>query len=45
LKPGVTFETLEQVAMEMSNNEAAKRLQADRVKLFEQIFGAYRNRA
>lgn len=45
LKPNVTFEMLEQVAMEMSDNEAAKLLQTERAKLFEQIFGLDRSLA
>lgn len=38
LKPGVTFEILEKVAMKMSDNEAAILLQTQRRKLFNQIF-------
>jgi len=43
LKPNVTFEILEKVAMEMSDNEAACLLQKERRKLFDQIFGQDRN--
>ena len=43
LKSGVTFEILEKVAMEMSDNEAAELLQKERRKLFDQIFGSDRN--
>jgi hypothetical protein len=42
LKPGVTFEILEKVAMKMSDNEAAELLQIERKKLFNQIFGSDR---
>jgi len=43
LKSGVTFEILEEVAMGMSDNEAAELLQIERRKLFNQIFGPDRN--
>ncbi len=38
LKSDVTFEILEKVVMEMSDNEAANLLQKERRKLFNQIF-------
>jgi len=38
LKTDVTFEILEKVVMEMSDNEAAILLQKERRKLFNQIF-------
>ncbi len=38
LKPDVTFEILEKVVMEMTDNEVAKLLQNERRKLFNQIF-------
>ncbi len=38
LKPDVTFEILDRVVMEMTDNEAAKLLQKERRKLFNQIF-------
>ena len=38
LKTDVTFEILEKVVMEMSDNEAANLLQKERRKLFNQIF-------
>ena len=37
LKPGVTFEQLDQTAAAMSDNEAAERLNAARKKLFQSI--------
>ena len=43
LKSGMTFEILEKVAMEMSDNEAAEQLQKERRKLFDQIFEPDRN--
>ncbi len=45
LKSGVTFEILEEVAMGMSDNEAAELLQIERRKLFNQIFDPDRNSA
>ena len=45
LKDGVSFEILEKVAMEMSDNEAADFLQKERRKLFNQIFELERNTA
>ena len=39
LKPGVTFKSLDATAYAISDNEAAKRLQAARRQLFETIFG------
>ncbi|MDQ7072913.1 MAG: hypothetical protein Q9N32_04700 [Gammaproteobacteria bacterium] len=38
LKPGVTFEILDKLSMEMSDNEAAEKLQKERRKLFKSIF-------
>lgn len=38
LKPGMSFAILDQVAMEMTDNQAAKRLKQERLKLFNQIF-------
>ena len=38
LKPGVTFEKLDAIAHEMSDNEAAERLNAARDELFEALF-------
>jgi len=43
LKPNMTFEILDNVAMEMSDNEAAEWLQKERQKLFDQIFEPDRN--
>lgn len=43
LKKGMTFEILESVAMEMSDNEAAKLLQNERRILFNLIFGQDKN--
>lgn len=43
LKTDVTFEILDKVAMEMSDNEAAKKLQNERRILFDQIFELDRN--
>jgi len=37
LKPGVTFEILDKFSMEMSDNEAAAKLQKERRKLFKTI--------
>lgn len=37
LKPGVSFQTLDDIAYAISDNEAAKRLQQARAKLFETI--------
>lgn len=39
LKPGVSFETLDKAAHEISDNEAADRLQKARQELFEAIHG------
>lgn len=38
LKQGITFEILGAAAMKMSDNQAAKLLQKERRKLFNQIF-------
>ncbi|MDQ7072390.1 MAG: hypothetical protein Q9N32_00940 [Gammaproteobacteria bacterium] len=38
LKPGVTFEILDKLSMEMSDNEAAEKLQKERRKLFKSTF-------
>lgn len=38
LKPGVTLQFLDWVSMQHTDNEAAKRLKAARVKLFNKIF-------
>ncbi len=38
LKPGVTFKQLEKIAMQFTDNEAAKRLKQARYKLFNIIF-------
>ncbi len=38
LKLGVTFESLDKVAIQISDNEAAKQLQIERRKLFSQLF-------
>ena len=38
LKPGITFEQLEQTALEMSDNEAAQRLTDARAELFKIIY-------
>jgi hypothetical protein len=45
LKEGLTFEILEKVAMEISDNEAAELLQEKRRELFNQIFELDRNKA
>lgn len=37
LKPGVTFEDLDRIAMQLTDNESAKQLQEARSKLFELI--------
>ena len=44
LKPGVSFEILDLVAMKISDNQAAKILKIERLKLFNQIF-EQKNRA
>jgi transposase InsO family protein len=38
LKDGITFEILNKISMEMSDNEAAEQLQVERRKLFKTIF-------
>ena len=38
LKPGISFAILDQVAMKMTDNQAAKILKEQRLKLFNQIF-------
>ena len=45
LKPKMTFEILDEVAMEFSDNEAALQLQTERNKLFNLIFGQDRKQA
>jgi hypothetical protein len=44
LKPGLSFEILDFVAMEMTDNQATKILKIERLKLFNQIF-EQKNRA
>ena len=38
LKPGITFKQLEKIAMQHTDNEAAKRMKQARYKLFKIIF-------
>ena len=38
LKPGITFEQLEQTALDMSDNEAAQCLNDARAQLFKSIY-------
>lgn len=38
LKPGIMFKQLERIAMQYTDNEAAKRLKQARYKLFKTIF-------
>lgn len=38
LKPGTTFKQLDEIAHEISDNEAAERLQKAKIKLFQTIF-------
>ena len=38
LKDGATFEALDRIAMQMTDNEAAKRLQKARTKLYARIY-------
>lgn len=45
LKPEMTFEILDEVAMKISDNNAAKQLQTERNKLFDLIFGQDRKQA
>ncbi|NOI26707.1 hypothetical protein [Vibrio mediterranei] len=45
LKEDITFEILDEIAMEMSDNEAAERLQNARKILFNQIFEQSKKRA
>ena len=45
LKPKMTFEILDEVAMQFSDNEAAIQLQTERNKLFNLIFGQDRKQA
>ena len=45
LKPGITFEILDEVAMRISDNESAEQLRAERNKLFNLIFGQDRKQA
>ena len=44
LKPGLSFAILDLVAMEMTDNQAAKILKTEKLKLFNQIF-EQKNRA
>ena len=44
LKPGLSFAILDLVAMEMTDNQAAKILKIEKIKLFNQIF-EQKNRA
>jgi hypothetical protein len=44
LKPGLSFAILDLVAMEMTDNQAAKILKIEKLKLFNQIF-EQKNRA
>ena len=39
LKPGTTFEILDKIAHQISDNQAADRLQKARRKLFKTIYG------
>ena len=45
MKEDITFEILDEIAMEMSDNEAAERLQNARKILFNQIFEQSKKRA
>ena len=45
LKPGVTLKQLDAFANEMTDNEAAKRLNSARDKLFEQLHERLKHRA
>ncbi len=45
LKPGITFEILDAIAMKMSDNQAAELLQEERKKLFNLIFEQDKKRA
>ena len=45
LKPGTTFEMLDAIAYQISDNEAARQLQTARKQLFETIFGQLEMRA
>ncbi len=40
LKPGITFKQLDELALQISDNEAAERLQKAKTKLFQTIFEA-----
>jgi hypothetical protein len=40
LKPGTTFKQLEEMARQITDNEAAERLQKAKTKLFQTIFEA-----
>ena len=44
LKPGTTFKQLEKIAMQFTDNEAARRLKRARYKLFKTIFEQERTR-
>jgi hypothetical protein len=45
LKPGITFEMLDELAMRISDNESATQLRAERNKLFNLIFEQDRKQA
>jgi hypothetical protein len=45
LKPGITFETLDELAMRISNNESVIQLRTERNKLFNLIFEQDRKQA
>ena len=45
LKPEMTFEILDEVAMRISDNQAAKQLRTERNKLFNLIFEQDRKQA
>ena len=45
LKPGITFEILDELAMRISDNESAIQLRAERNKLFNLIFEQGRKQA
>ena len=38
LKPGLTFETMDEIAYAISDNESAKQLNQVKLKLFKSIF-------
>ncbi|MFT6087469.1 MAG: hypothetical protein ACJA11_002721 [Glaciecola sp.] len=45
LKPGITFEILDELAMRISDNESATQLRTERNKLFNLIFEQDRKQA